>query len=557
MRVSGPYLHIPVKAGDPLRTIRLSVGDEVVRAFEVELAVGAPDYWSFTDVTVWRGQEMVVTLDPQPANRDPEIRRRSAEHPLAAGALSVIEVGEELKHAAELYREALRPQFHFSTRRGWTNDPNGMVYHEGEYHLFFQLQPFSVTSAGDKSWGHAVSRDLVHWEERPIALYADAEGSKWSGSSVVDSRNVSGLQVGAEPPLLLFYTATGCSAHRPKAPEPDDYVQSIACSHDRGRTWETWAGNPFMHNVTPGNRDPWVFWHEPAQHWVMTLYVGQPESWSNNRNEARIYSSTNLREWCHESTVEGFFDCPILFSLPLDGDENDLRWIMHCADMKYRVGRFDGCAFTPETDLLVGQVGECAYAPQLFNHAPDNRRIQIAWGRTTAPGMPFSQIMTFPCDLSLVATDEGPRIKWTPVAEIKQLHTTVTRRAGVKLLAGAPLTELARTKHGDLQVVIDLGAAVEVTINVRGARIVCDVGQRRMTCGDFTAPLRLPERKWHLRVLVDRLSLEIFADGGLVYMPLGVVLPLDNDLISIEVRGGDARLDEMNCHELASIWPVA
>lgn len=542
---------MPVKAGAARSRMCIEIGGQVVRAFHVELAGDEIDFWTFIDVSAWRGQCAVITLQADPAR--PDTGRQA--HPISEGALDAIEMSEEIRDAAEIYQEALRPQFHFTTRRGWHNDPNGMVFYEGEYHLFYQHQPFSVSSFSDKSWGYAVSRDLVYWEERPIALYADHEGQKWSGSGVVDWHNVSGLQEGEEPPLLLFYTATGRSVHNPK--RPDDFVQSIAYSNDRGHTWETYAGNPIIPNITPGNRDPLVQWHEPTQRWVMTLFVGQPESWLQEGNQvaAQIFTSVDLKAWRYESTVDGFFDCPVLLSLPLDGDEGELRWVMYCADMKYKIGRFDGRAFTPETEFLIGQRGDCAYAPQLFNNAPDNRRIQIAWGRTEAPGMPFSQIMTFPCDLSMIATDAGPRIRWAPVPEIENLYAAHTSHHNKRLSADADPIELASGRHFDLQIVIEVGNAHEVEIAVGRVSITCDFKSKQLTAQNYTAPLILTDEKLVLRLLVDRISLEIFADDGLVYMPLAVVADSGKQSITLQARGGCAMVEKLDCFELKSIWP--
>lgn len=552
--LEGNYLNVPVKVDAPRRTLRLRVGGQVVRAFEVELAdAGAPDFWVCADVSAWRGQTMALELDARAVSLDEEIRRRALAHPVAAGALDGIEAGDEIKEGAEIYHEALRPQFHFTARRGHLNDPNGLMYHAGEYHLFYQHDPYGVYSSPNKAWGHAVSRDLVHWTELPVALHADEEGNKWSGSGVVDTRNDSGLRQGDEPPMLVFYTATGFSAQHP---EPGPFVQAMAFSHDHGRSWQPYAGNPILPNVTPGNRDPLVFWHEPTQRWIMTLFVGQPESWKRdgNRCEARLYSSTNLRDWRHESTVGGFFDCPVLFELPLDGDTSDPRWIMHCADMKYRVGRFDGHTFTPESELLVGQRGDCAYAAQLFNHAPDGRRIQLAWGRTEAPGMPFSQMMCFPCDLSLVSTPAGPRLRWAPVPEIACLQRASVRIEETKLTAGAEPMQVTAARLVDLRVVMTVGAAAEIALGLGSLELVIDVAARQLRFRQHTAPLALAEGRLTLRVLWDRISLEVFADDGLVYLPLAALAGEGPANIALRARGGDAMIEQLVCYELASIW---
>lgn len=550
------YLNIPIKAGAPRRTMVIEVAGKVVRAFDVELAETAADFWAFIDVSAWQGQIGTIKLHTLPTVRDETIRSHSADHPVKEDALAQLELSAEIKGSHDLYHESLRPQFHFTVKRGWHNDPNGMVYHEGEYHLFYQYQPFSVSSFSDKSWGHAVSRDLVHWEERPIALWADQEGQKWSGSGVVDMRNVSGLQSGEKPPLLLFYTATGDSAQRASAEPGTGFVQSIAYSNDRGTTWETYAGNPIIPNITPGNRDPLVFWHEPTQRWVMTLFVGQPESWLRDGNQvaAQIFTSADLQGWRYESTVDGFFDCPGLFSLPLDGDAGDLRWVMHCADMKYKVGRFDGRVFTPESDFIVGQYGDCAYAPQLFNHAPDNRRIQIAWGRTQAPGMPFSQIMCFPCDLTMISTAEGPRLCWQPVSEIETLWSESTVIAARRIESTQGVVELAGGKHFDVEMTIDVGNAEAVELMLQGVSLRCDPMEKTLTANGYEAALSLADGKLKLRCLVDRISIEVFAEGGLVYMPLAVIPSGDETGISIRAVEGTVTVDHLECHELNSIW---
>src|ERR1019366_288722 len=298
------------------------------------------------------------------------------------GALETLRLGDEIVDAGSLYREPMRPQFHFTTRRGWLNDTNGLLDYRGEYHLFYHLQPFSMKSLNsDKCWGHAVSRDLVHWEELPVAIYPDQNGGAWSGSTLVDEKNAAGFQTGAGPALLLFYTSTGRSAMNPKAAEPADFVQRMAYSNDRGRTWTKVGGRPLLRNVTPLNRDPMVFWHEPSKRWVMVLYVGYPISNPGNHPTAQIFNSENLKDWTYQSRLEGFFDGPVLYELPLDGNAANTRWIIHCADMKYKVGRFDGKTFTPETGLIdahKGKIQESAYAAQIFRNMPNGRTVEMA-----------------------------------------------------------------------------------------------------------------------------------------------------------------------------------
>src|SRR6266540_1045137 len=211
--------------------------------------------------------------------------------------------------AAAIYREPFRPQFHFTPARNWMNDPNGLVFYDGEYHLFYQYNPFG-DKWGHMSWGHAVSRDLVHWEHLPLALAEEDGVMIFSGSAVVDWSNTSGFGTGKKPPLVAIYTG-----HYTKKPLQN---QHLAYSNDRGHTWTKYSGNPVLDIGEQDFRDPKVFWHEPTKRWVMVV------SWPTHR-KVRFYASSNLREWTHLSdfgpagSTQGIWECPDLFPLHVEG----------------------------------------------------------------------------------------------------------------------------------------------------------------------------------------------------------------------------------------------
>jgi sucrose-6-phosphate hydrolase SacC (GH32 family) len=326
-------------------------------------------------------------------------------------------------------------------------------------------------------------------------------------------------------------------------------------SHDHGRTWTAFAGNPVLKTITPRNRDTLVFWHDPSQRWVMVLYVGYPVSNPGNRYTAQIFNSTNLTDWTYESRIEGFFDCPMLFELPLDGQAAEPRWIIHCANMRYQVGRFDGKVFTPETPLIdshPGKSGESEYAPQVFRNAPDGRTVQLGWLHSNRPGM--RQVMTFPDELALVSTPAGPRLRWQPVPEIEKLYGAVHRARNLPLNADAAPAVRARGRHLDIQADIAPGQAREVELNVRGIAIVLHPREHTLTVRGYTLPVALADGRLRLRVLLDETSIELFADDGLVYLPLVISDFGETEAVTLAARGGSARAERLDIAEINPMW---
>lgn len=449
-----------------------------------------------------------------------------------------------MAHAADpTYAEALRPQFHFTSKTDWINDPNGCVYFDGEYHLFFQRVPGSNDgNTATKSWGHAVSTDLVHWKQLDDAISPDESGSIWSGSAVVDWHNTSGFGKDGKPPLIALYT---------RMDEKNSSDQRLAYSTDRGRTWTKYDKSvlPHIHGI---NRDPKVIWHEPTQRWVMALYLDE-------RHHFALFTSSDLKNWTtlQDVTLEGDDECPDFFPLALDGDPAKEKWIFTAANGRYVVGSFDGKRFTPETDVLIGDHGNGNfYAAQTWSDAPDGRRIQIAWLRDGKfEGMPFNQQLTFPCELTLRSTPRGPRLLKWPVKEIDLL------RSVIYVWNDVPLTEknLLANVEGellDLDADIEFGTASEIRLNLRGHEIVLrpEGDGVSLTAWDRRVPLQTQDGKFSLRVLADRTSIEIFANKGLTVLS-GGASPKDHDrTLSLTAIDGEVRMRHLNVHELNSAW---
>jgi fructan beta-fructosidase len=517
------YLNLPVKNGAPKRHVSLLVEGRVVREFDIELADTAPDWWAFLDLTAWQGKPATIKVD--------KLREDSP-------ALNAIEQADGIKGAEDLYREPLRPQFHFTSRRGWLNDPNGLVFYKGEYHLFYQHSPYSW-SGDDKHWGHAVSTDLVHWRELPIALYPDEHGAMWSGSAVVDWNNTAGFQTGKEKALVCMFTAAG-----------NPFTQGIAYSNDRGRTWTKYAGNPVLPHIVGGDRDPKVIWYAPDKKWVMALYL--------DKDQYALFSSPNLKQWerlC-DVVIPGTAECPEFFEIALEGNRKAMRWVFYGANGRYLVGRFDGRLFTPESGPLSLNYGNCFYASQTFNDIPsaDGRRILVPWGPIATPGMPFNQILGLPVALTLRVTDDGLRLRVNPVKELRSLRTGRTVLKARTLVPGENPLAGVKGELFDLSADICLDQAAEVRFKLRGVAVMYDSKAQELSCEGKRAPLKPVNGCIRLRMLVDRTSVDIFGNDGSLYMPMGVIVPQDNLSLEISAQGGAARINSLEVYPLKSSW---
>ena len=444
-----------------------------------------------------------------------------------------------------LYHELHRPQFHFSPKTNWTNDPNGLVYYEGEYHLFFQHNPTSV-KWGNMTWGHAVSRDLVHWTQLSHAIEPDELGTIFSGSAVVDRNDSAGFRTGDEHVLVAFYTSAG--AH---APSPTEFTQSIAYSNDRGRTWVKYDGNPVIGHIRGSNRDPKVIWHEPSQQWIMALYLDD--------NDYVLFGSADIREWTRlcDLTLPGVSECPDFFELPVDGDAGDTRWVFWGANGGSMLGSFDGQEFIPETDVLHAELGANGYAAQTWSDIPetDGRRIQISWmAGGKYPAMPFNQQMSFPVELTLRTFLDGIRLCRKPIQEIVCLHDRSHTWQDYILNPGDYLIPETDGELFDIRVEFKPAHAAAFGMIIRGHDLKYDGAAQTVTCLDRTAELRSESSCISLQILVDRTSIEVFSDDGRISMS-SCFLPEASDVpLEIYASDGPVNIVSMTIHELRSIW---
>ncbi|MDU1892772.1 MAG: DUF4980 domain-containing protein [Dysgonomonas sp.] len=521
IKVTSKYLNLPVSHKVDRAKMTISTDGIQEREFVIRLAPETPDYWVYCDVSMWKGKTIRINYEGN------------------SKGLSKIFQANEIVGQAELYKEINRPQFHFTTKRGWINDPNGLIYYDGEYHLFYQHNPYE-RDWENMHWGHAVSKDLIHWEEIGEALYPDHLGTMFSGSAVIDYDNTAGFNEENTPAMVAIYTAAG----------PDRQVQCIAYSLDKGRTWAKYDKNPVIDSKEIWNsqdtRDPKVFWYKPSEHWVMVL---------NERDGQSIYTSKNLKDWNYESHVTGFWECPELFELPIDGDKNNTKWVMYGASGTYMLGTFDGKVFTPEAGKYCFST-ETIYAAQTFTNIPDSdgRRIQIGWGRIHHPHMPFSGMMLLPTELSLKKTKEGVRLFNVPVKETEQLFTLTDNWISLKSdEANKLLHKYSESGCLRIKTTFKLSHATSAGFNLFGQRIIdYDMNSNRIN-GIFYSPEDMTSMELSADIYIDKTSIEVFIDNGIYSYSIERRADTNNKE-GFHFWGNNIDVKNLEVYSVKSIW---
>jgi fructan beta-fructosidase len=467
-----------------------------------------------------------------------------------------------------------RPQIHFSPARHWANDPNGMVYNDGIYHLFYQHHPNSSVW-GPMHWGHATSEDLIHWTHQPIALYPDSLGTIFSGSAVVDKQNTSGFGKNGKVPLVAIFTHHN---HKTEKTSADFQNQSLAYSLDNGKTWTKYAGNPVLKN--PGIvdfRDPKVMWHEQTKKWIMTLAT---------KDCITFYSSPDLKQWKKESEFGrnagahgGVWECPDLF--PLD-DHGKTVWVLIVSlnpggpnggsATQYFLGDFDGHTFHPySTETKWMDYGPDDYAGITWSNT-GNRKIFLGWMTNWSyanqvPTETWRNAMTLPRELKLVHAGNEMHVASMPVAELSVLQHNV---ADLKNTAakGQPVSvefpcqlNFALEQAGDFSIVLSNTLGEELIIGYEKAKNQFYIDRSKSGKIDFqkdfaakhVAPRIGNDKQMSLTLVVDLSSVELFADNGLTTMT-SVFFPNEpfNQLKAVSKENGG--INKMQLVKLKSIW---
>ena len=513
------YVLLPVQETEEIAAIAVMDGrNEMVKRLNVRLAVDKVDY--FVPVELKDAKLFEITFHGD---------RRTK------GAIKDFACWKEMKYSDSFdttNREHFRPLYHHTPVYGWMNDPNGMFYKDGTWHLYYQWNPYG-SMWENMTWGHSTSRDLIHWESQPTAIEADWLGAIFSGSCVTNGNDV-----------VAFYTSAGQSQ-----------VQSMAVSKDNGRTFKKYEGNPVITSDKPDFRDPNVFWYESTKRWIMILAVGQ---------EMQIYSSADLKAWQYESSFGqeygnhgGVWECPDLFPLKLQHSE---KWVLICninpggpfggSATQYFVGQFDGHKFTCESMPKVTKwldYGKDHYATVSFYNAPENRRVVLAWMSNwqyanQVPTLQFRSANSIPRDLGLFQYGEETYLSAVPSKEMLAAR-------GAKLKKPAEACEI----------VVDVKGSADITLsNAKGEKVVMryDAHQQTFTMDrtqsgnvsfseHFACTTKAPTYGTikQLRLFIDRCSIEAFdAEGKMVMTNL--VFPSEPYNI-IKVKGGKATIYEI------------
>jgi len=498
------------------------------------------------------------------------------------------EKGSMCALGSEIYSEKYRPQFHFSPKENWMNDPNGMVYYEGEYHLFYQYYPDS-TVWGPMHWGHAVSKDLVHWKHLPIALYPDSLGFVFSGSAVVDWNNTSGFGSKAKPPMVAVFTYH--NVEKEKAGRNDYQTQGIAFSNDKGRTWTKYTNNPVVKN--PGVedfRDPKVVWHKKTQKWIMTIVA---------HDHVSFYSSSNLIDWTFESNFGkgygahgGVWECPDLFLMTTE--DNEKKWILICSIIskapnggsgtQYFVGEFDGHQFYCETSGIKWiDYGKDNYAGVTWSNIPesDGRKIFIGWMSNwqyanNVPTEKWRGIMTIPRNLKLLKVQNDYLLSSVPIKEMELLREKSLEFLGDEIIANSGFSKIAPFSFAPLEIVLNVkwdkqpvkfGIQLKnsigeiVDVYYEGDEGVFIIDRTKLNnisfSKDFAGLHKIPivsEDGLKLQILIDESSIEVFGNNGQFVMT-ELLFPVEKfNEISLYSQGDEIIVDEAKFYRLKSIW---
>ena len=503
----GRYLWLPIQESAPEGKLQVIVSNVAQMEQNVRFAREKVDYYVALDMQPWLGAKGLSVV--------------IQNVPKGSVCFSKIKQNDDKQYM--LIPETYRPSYHHAPERGWMNDPNGLFFKDGVWHLYYQYNPYG-SMWGNMHWAHSTSTDLVHWQQQPVALAPDAWGTMFSGSCVVDHNNTAGFGKDA---IISMYTSS-----RPTPFGGDVQAQCIAYSNDGGKTFTKYVGNPVITDEKKDFRDPHVFWNEEAGFWNMILAAGQ---------EMQIYSSANLKDWKYESSFGheygnhgGVWECPDLMKMKVRGTEKE-KWMLICninpggpfggSAAQYFIGQFDGHKFTCEdepSETKWMDYGKDHYATVTFDNAPDGRRCAIAWMSNwqyanQVPTMQYRSANSIVRDLGLFEYKGETYCSVLPAKEM-------TAARGAKVGAPTEACEIVVDIKGDAQITLRNAKGERVVMTYDDAEETFDMDRRRSGNISFSDafPVVTSSPTYgkirQLRIFVDRSSIEAFDSEGKMVM---------------------------------------
>lgn len=479
LRVTSNYLWLPVSINSPMVKLEIYVENQKQQEIDICLGESSCDFYVSLNVSEWIGSDLLILSN------------------------SKVELTESF-----LFKEkepdnsyAYRPQLHFTAKTGWINDPNGLVYSEGCYHLFYQWNPYGVTW-GNMHWGHAVSKDLIHWENKPTALCPDENGTMYSGSGIKDTFDK--LKHGKDT-LVFFYTAAGGMNDWSKV-KGNLFTQRLAYSIDKGTTLVK-TEDVCIENILKENRDPKVFYHQASDSYIMALYL--------DGNDYSLYRSQDLLHWTETQRLhfDGMWECPDLFELSVDNKE-ETKWVFWSADGYYVIGTFDGYIFCPESEVLQAYTTKLPYAAQTFS-GTEGRVISIAWLRMKNHRGNYCGLMSLPMELLLTETDNQIRIKFRTLEEFNHMESCYKAFSDESFaLMGKPICikiKWDNLSQGEEKLLI--GNSL-ITLNFATNQLIIDTKEPG---GFISYSFDNNNTEQNLNFIIDEEVIEFLGNDGIVY----------------------------------------
>lgn len=502
MKINKKYLIFPVNSKCTGKKLNFTENGKVIYSLDINYTDETPDFYAYIDVSRFLGREIEPSLKP---------------------------IKEAESYPEDIYKEDGRPQIHFTVKSGWNNDPNGLLYLNGKYHMFYQYNPAGKTW-GNMHWGHAESTDLIFWEEKDVALFPDEMGMMYSGSALIDRENKLGF---GENTPIFYYTAASKNS-----------VQCLAYSLNGGESLIKYLGNPIVPTIKGENRDPKVVFCPEIQAYVMALFVDEP-------NHFAFLKSENLSDWeiFQNIDFEGDRECPDFF--PLYTDKGEKYWVFICAHDKYVLGKIENGQFVFGETKNMSAPSSVAYAGQTFQGI-EGRTVRIVWNAAWQGGLKCSrasQQMGFPTELFLEKVGETVYLSARPIREIEKLFKNSFRKQNFVLT-----DHCQKLESGAVYLKLDAEMKEEgsLKITIFGNDISLDFKKNKLSVGSSSDKISLSGDKVSLEIIVDTGSIEVFSDGGKICFANYVYADYEKPYVSL--KSEELKTNNLEIHDLKNIW---